>query len=106
MRGSAANGARVRIAYLCNVYPAVSHSFVRREIEAVERACHEVVRFSVRPIHRDITEEADLREATATTVVLEQGWAALSLSALSIALANPRSAYKALRIAYRLAGNG
>ena len=38
----------MRLAYLCNVYPAVSHSFVRREIEAVEAAGNVVHRFSVR----------------------------------------------------------
>ena len=34
--GISDSGVSVRLAYLCNVYPAVSHSFVRREIEGVE----------------------------------------------------------------------
>lgn len=37
----------MRIAYLTNHYPAVSHSFIRREILAVERLGHEVLRISV-----------------------------------------------------------
>ena len=35
-------GPAVRIAYLCNRYPAVSHSFVRREIAGMEAAGHPV----------------------------------------------------------------
>ena len=53
----------MRLAYLCNLYPAVSHSFVRREIEAVERSGHEVHRFSVRRRRLDLKDPADRREA-------------------------------------------
>ena len=63
----------MRVAYLCNVYPAVSHSFVRREIEAVEAAGHEVHRFSVRPAQPGLKDEADLRELRVTQTVLGQG---------------------------------
>ena len=59
----------MRLAYLCNLYPAVSHSFVRREIEAVERAGCEVHRFSVRPARADLKDGADLREAGLTEAV-------------------------------------
>ena len=41
--------ARVmRVAYLVNQYPSISHTFVRREIEGLERLGVEVERFSVR----------------------------------------------------------
>lgn len=96
----------MRLAYLCNVYPAVSHSFVRREIEAVERAGHEVFRFSIRPIHQDITDPADVREANVTSVVLEQGWTALTLATTRLAISRPRRAGAALRKAFRLSGKG
>ncbi len=96
----------MRLAYLCNVYPAVSHSFVRREIEAVERAGHKVFRFSIRPIHEGITDPADLREATVTTVVLEQGWPALTLATTRLAISRPRRAGAAVRKALRLSGKG
>ena len=56
----------MRLAYLCNVYPAVSHSFVRREIEAVEGAGNEVHRFSVRQPGTGLKDPADLREAERT----------------------------------------
>ena len=106
MRGSAANGARVRLAYLCNTYPAVSHSFVRREIEAVERAGHEVVRFSLRPFHSDVKDPADLREAAITQAVLEQGWARLIGAAICMASLHLLKTCSAIAAAYRLSGKG
>lgn len=38
----------MRIAYLVNQYPKVSHSFIRREILALEREGLEVTRISIR----------------------------------------------------------
>ena len=38
----------MKIAYLVNHYPAISHSFIRREILALERLGHEVLRISIR----------------------------------------------------------
>ncbi|WP_294062485.1 glycosyltransferase [Sphingomonas sp.] len=37
-----------RIAYLTNVYPKVSHSFIQTEIAALERAGVEITRFTIR----------------------------------------------------------
>ena len=38
----------MKIAYLVNHYPAISHSFIRREILALERLGHEILRISIR----------------------------------------------------------
>jgi glycosyltransferase involved in cell wall biosynthesis len=99
-------GARVRLAYLCNLYPAVSHSFIRREIEGVERAGHEVHRFSLRPARDDLKDEADLREAQLTQSVLRQGGLALAFSAIGLVLTRPIRSARALRAACRLGGPG
>jgi glycosyltransferase involved in cell wall biosynthesis len=96
----------VRLAYLCNLYPAVSHSFVRREIEGVERAGHEVHRFSLRPARSDLKDEADLNEATRTKAVLGRSVAALLGSAIILSLLRPVNTTSALATAYRLAGPG
>ena len=40
--------AGLRVAYLVNQYPKVSHSFIRREILALERHGVSVERFAVR----------------------------------------------------------
>jgi glycosyltransferase involved in cell wall biosynthesis len=62
----------MRIAYLINEYPKVSHSFVRREIEALERRGVEVEIFSIRPWSSDLTDPADRAHADRTTVLYGQ----------------------------------
>ncbi|MCA9171638.1 MAG: glycosyltransferase family 4 protein [Planctomycetales bacterium] len=61
----------MRLAYLINQYPAISHTFVRREIRALEALGHEVVRFSIRPSRDAIIDPEDQKEAAQTTVVLQ-----------------------------------
>jgi colanic acid/amylovoran biosynthesis glycosyltransferase len=96
----------VRLAYLCNVYPAVSHSFVRREIDGVEAAGHEVHRFSLRPHRADLKDEADLREAAVTQAVLSHGVANLIAITIVLLLVRPGKGLAALAAALRLSGPG
>ena len=96
----------MRLAYLCNLYPAVSHSFVRREIHAVEQAGHEVHRFSVRPPRADLRDEADLSEAAQTEVILGRGVASIVVPALVLLLSRPLKSLAALAAAYRLSPPG
>jgi glycosyltransferase involved in cell wall biosynthesis len=91
----------VRLAYLCNVYPAVSHSFIRREIEGLEALGHEVHRFSIRPAQA-LRDEADLREALVTKTVLDQGIFRLLLVALLLLFSRPAKTLAALGTALRL----
>jgi glycosyltransferase involved in cell wall biosynthesis len=100
------SGVSVRLAYLCNLYPAVSHSFVRREIEGVEAAGHEVHRFSLRPPRADLKDEADLREAAKTEVVLRKGALQLLIAALLLTLSRPRLTFRAISAARGLSGAG
>jgi len=96
----------LRIAYLVNRYPAVSHSFIRREILGLEALGHEVVRFSLRGVDGKLPDEADRREAERTKVVLGQGEAALIGAALTTMLLRPARFAKALGAAYAMAGWG
>ena len=96
----------MRLAYLCNLYPAVSHSFIRREIEGVEHAGHEVHRFSLRRAPADLKDEADLREASRTEVVLGLGLGRLLLSALILFVSRPGKTLRAFAAAYRLSAPG
>jgi glycosyltransferase involved in cell wall biosynthesis len=104
--GNSRSGGSVRLAYLCNLYPAVSHSFVRREIAGVEQAGHKVRRFSLRPAKADLKDEADLAEAARTEVVLAQGALRLAFAAVVLLLARPARTFRAARAAYRLSGPG
>jgi len=92
-----------RIAYLTSQYPAASHSFVRREIHAVERTGVEVLRFSVRRPAADLPDPADRREAAATRVVLAQGAGRLMAATLATVLRRPRAFAGALMLTLQAA---
>lgn len=95
---------RLRVAYLCNVYPAVSHSFVRREIEALVALGHEVTRFSIRPHRSDLKDAADVGEAACTEVVLGGGFATFLLIATLELVSRPYRAAQAFVAACRMSG--
>ena len=67
----------MRIAYLINQYPKVSHSFIRREILALEQLGFEVTRISLRGWDLDLADDEDRLERTRTRYVLRAPWTAL-----------------------------
>ena len=69
-------GDRMRIAYLTNQYPHVRHTFIRREVVALEAHGVEVVRFSVRDSGGDAVDPADRAEYGKTRALLAAGKAA------------------------------
>jgi len=60
----------MRIAYLINQYPKVSHSFIRREILALEKRGVEIMRISLRGWDLELVDEADFLERQRTRYVL------------------------------------
>ena len=90
--GLGANGpvGRLKVAYLVNQYPAVSHSFIRREIAALEARGVEVVRFSIRRPPGNLVDPADTAEARVTRVLLGAGPVALLGAWLAAFAAAPR----------------
>jgi glycosyltransferase involved in cell wall biosynthesis len=95
----------LRIAYLVNRYPAVSHSFIRREIVALEALGHSVVRFSIRGVDGALPDPTDRAEREKTRIVLEQGAAALIGAALAGLLKPGRFVIAACAV-YKMAGWG
>jgi colanic acid/amylovoran biosynthesis glycosyltransferase len=87
------------IAYLINQYPKVSHSFIRREIAAVEAGGVKVVRFSLRSCAAELVDEADHAELKRTRIVLDQGLGNLLRWLLQVALTRPRRFGVALALA-------
>jgi colanic acid/amylovoran biosynthesis glycosyltransferase len=61
---------RIRLAFLTTEYPKVSHTFIRREILALESLGYDIERFSVRE-SGPIADPADQEEAIRTTCLLE-----------------------------------
>ncbi|HVX84436.1 MAG TPA: glycosyltransferase family 4 protein [Phycisphaerae bacterium] len=64
----------MRIGYVVSRYPAVSHTFILREVVGLRRLGWEVVTVSVRAAARgDLLTEADRAEATSTRVLVPRG---------------------------------
>jgi glycosyltransferase involved in cell wall biosynthesis len=91
----------VRIAYLINQYPTVSHSFIRREIVALERAGVDVLRVGVRGWVDNAASSADADERRRTRYLLQGGGGPLIKATLSCLLRRPlrygRALFSALR---------
>lgn len=93
--------AGMRIAYLVNRYPAVSHSFIRREIQALERAGISVLRLALRGW--DEAQRGDDRtELARTRFVLRQGFAPLFRRLAVLLATQPLRLLKALRLTWRI----
>lgn len=95
----------MRVAYLVNQYPKVSHTFIRREIRALERAGVEVLRYSLRRVSEPLTDAADREELQRTRVVLDVGLAGLAAALTRESALRPaafaRASELAARIGYR-----
>lgn len=79
----------MKVAYLTNQYPKVSHTFIRREIIALEARGIEVERFSIRETEDKLVDPADIAEKERTFVVLGSGAVGLLTSLVSVALLRP-----------------
>ncbi|PSB25925.1 colanic acid biosynthesis glycosyltransferase WcaL [Stenomitos frigidus ULC18] len=77
------------IAYLINQYPKVSHSFIRREIAAVEAHGLQVERFSIRSCSAELIDPADQQELSRTRFVLGVGGIGLLTSLFRVASTRP-----------------
>jgi len=92
----------MKVAYLVNQYPHVSHSFIRREIAALEAQGVAVERFSVRPSPHDLVDPADQGEAQRTQVLLAVGLVGLALAFFGQMLRQPGRWFGALKMTLRL----
>ena len=91
-----------KIAYLTNQYPKVSHTFIRREIQALEDEGLEVERYSVRRTTDALADPADRDEAERTKVVLDGGVTGLAAGLARNALQRPACFAKAAARAVRM----
>jgi len=92
-----------RIAYLVNQYPKVSHTFIRREILALERQGFEILRVALRGWDAKLMDEADAQEQARTQYILRDGIIALLGSTLRTLAATPRKFLFALGLALNIA---
>lgn len=92
----------MRIAYLVNQYPKISHSFIRREILALERRGHEVMRLSLRGWNDVLVDEEDRADRDRTRYVLREGALALVWAVVRTLLTRPICLMRALGIVWRV----
>lgn len=89
----------MKIGYILNTYPAPSHSFIRREIRALERRGVAVQRFAMRPFDGALPDPTDREEAAATDHVLSHGFGAMLWAVFLVGLRAPLRIYRALGLA-------
>ncbi|MBQ4827482.1 glycosyltransferase [Leisingera sp. HS039] len=92
----------MKIAYVLNTYPQPSHSFIRRELQALEHQGVEILRLAMRPSAAALADPQDQAEAARTGYVLQAGAWRL-LAALAREAASPVRFAQALRLALKLA---
>lgn len=92
----------MRIAYLINQYPKISHSFIRREIRELERLGFDVDRIAIRGWDGEDLDEPDLAERRLTRYVLRDGTKALFASCFRHLLRRPIRLLSALHLAWTM----
>ena len=92
----------MRIAYLINSYPKVSHSFIRREILALERKDICVMRISLRGWNEVLPDHEDQLEQGRTRYALRGGAPDLIIALARMVLLRPVRLLQALSLAWRM----
>jgi colanic acid/amylovoran biosynthesis glycosyltransferase len=93
----------MKVAYLINQYPKVSHTFVRREIAALQADGIQILRYSIRRFPEPLVDSLDQAEARQTHVLLAcPKWRMLGTVAAA-ALIRPIRFLRALRTTLRMA---
>ena len=96
----------LRIAYLISRYPAISHTFILREIRELRRLGVEIYPVSVNPPDRPVSQlSEEERIEAATTVCLKSMTSAQMAGAMWRTLtAHPAGLLAGLQLAFRLGG--
>jgi colanic acid/amylovoran biosynthesis glycosyltransferase len=93
----------MRVAYLVNQYPKVSHTFIRREILALEKLGVAVERISLRESGEVLVDPDDQLEAERTHVVLSCSARGLIVPLLWCLATRPLALFRAARVTAQFA---
>lgn len=96
-----ANSTR-QLAYLLNQYPKVSHTFIRREIHALEKLGWQIFRLSIRGWNAELVEAEDVLERARTTFVLRDGALPLMMAVVRQFVCSPWRFFAAAALAVRM----
>lgn len=92
-------GSHMKIAYFINQYPGISHSFIRREIQALERRGVDIRRFAIRPSKDEIFSREDKEERAKTRHIIAAPKLAILRAMIVQAATSPIRAAAAFRAA-------
>ena len=92
----------MKILYLINQYPKVSHTFIRREIMSHEENGIEVLRLAMRSDDPNDMSDVDFTEYEKTHYVLKQSKFELLKHVFSAIRENPKSFLKALKVLFKM----
>lgn len=89
-------------AYFMNAYPMTSTTFIRREIEAHERAGFDVRRYAIRPWDQKLVDPKDIEEENRTFYILRQGSLSMVKRFLRELFSNPVGLVRGFGMAVKL----
>jgi colanic acid/amylovoran biosynthesis glycosyltransferase len=92
---------KMKIAYLVSQYPKVSHSFIRREILALEALDFNILRISIRGWDQTLVDPVDQQERTRTKYVLAGGLLKSVAACGRMLMRRPAKFAAALRLALK-----
>ncbi|MBE1282090.1 MAG: glycosyltransferase [Rhodobacteraceae bacterium] len=92
----------MKIAYILNTYPQPSHSFIRREIRALEAQGLSVHRMAMRSADGDLPDPQDRAEADRTEYVLAAGALGLLVALLTWIVKSPAGFLRGFGLAIQL----
>ena len=92
----------VTFAYFMNTYPLTSTTFIRREIEAHERAGFKVNRYAIRSWDQKLVDPKDIAEENITFYILRQGKLSVIARFLREVFVNPIGFARGFGVAVKL----
>ncbi|MEQ1738594.1 MAG: glycosyltransferase [Methyloglobulus sp.] len=92
----------MKLAYFVNQYPKVSHSFIRREILALERLGYSVERFALRTDKDELVDPLDQSELPKTRYILAEQPLKIASAFIKTFCSSPQLFFKSLKVAIRL----
>lgn len=96
------NLSALKVAYLVNQYPQPSHSFIRREMAALEALGAQVIRFTLRRGTTQLVDPRDQLDAERTRAVLDTGALGLLIATMKTAIGSPGRFWNTLALAVKL----
>jgi len=92
----------MRLAYLTTQYPKVSHTFIRRELRALEQRGHHVLRLAIRPPDTPPVDPADHDEMTRTIHCVTQPTHRILAATFRTLLTRPTATLSAMILTLRM----